>query len=35
LLRHLPPRRRPRLITRRRHPSYPQGYRIEGLGADR
>jgi hypothetical protein len=35
LLRHLPPRRRPRLITRQRHPSYPRGYRIEELGADR
>ena len=34
LLRHLPPRRRPRLITRRRHASYPQGYGIEELGAD-
>ena len=28
----LPPRRRPRLRTEMRHPSYPQGYRIEELG---
>jgi hypothetical protein len=28
----LPARRRPRLITRQRHPSYPNGYRIEELG---
>jgi len=35
VLRHLPPRRRPRLLTRQRHRSYPRGYRIEELGADR
>jgi hypothetical protein len=35
LLRRLPPRRRPRLLTRQRHPTYPNGYRIEELGADR
>jgi len=35
VVRHLPPRRHPHLITRRRHPSYPRGYRIEELGADR
>jgi hypothetical protein len=32
IVRRLPPRRRPRLITRRRHPTYPQGYTIEELG---
>ncbi|MGD2019782.1 MAG: oxygenase MpaB family protein [Thiohalocapsa sp.] len=31
----LPPRRRARLLTRQRHRSYPRGYRIEELGADR
>jgi hypothetical protein len=35
VLRHLPPRCRPRLLTRQRHASYPQGYRIDQLGADR
>ncbi|WP_295543320.1 oxygenase MpaB family protein [uncultured Thiohalocapsa sp.] len=35
VLRRLPPRRRPRLLTRQRHRSYPRGYRIEELGADR
>ncbi len=35
VLRRLPPRRRPRLVTRQPHPSYPNGYRIEELGADR
>ena len=28
----LPARRRPRLITTRRHPTYPRGYKIEELG---
>jgi hypothetical protein len=28
----LPPRRKPRLITQRRHPTYPNGYTIEDLG---
>jgi hypothetical protein len=32
VLRLLPPRRRPRLITRQKHPSYPSGYAIEELG---
>jgi hypothetical protein len=32
IVRRLPPRREPRLITRRRHPTYPSGYRIEELG---
>ena len=32
LQRMLPPRRRPRYITRRRRPTYPQGYRISELG---
>lgn len=35
LLRLLPPRRRPRLISRRRSRTYPRGYRISELGADR
>ncbi len=35
LLRRLPPRRQPRLLTRQRQRSYPSGYRIEQLGADR
>lgn len=32
LLRLLPARRRPRLLTRRRRPTYPTGYRISELG---
>jgi hypothetical protein len=28
----LPARRRPRLITRQRHPTYPMGYEVEELG---
>jgi hypothetical protein len=32
IVRRLPPRRAPRLITRRRHPTYPSGYSIEELG---
>ncbi len=32
VLRRLPARRRPRLITSRRRPTYPHGYRIEELG---
>jgi hypothetical protein len=32
LLRWLPRRRRPRLRTEMKHPSYPTGYRIEDLG---
>jgi hypothetical protein len=32
IVRRLPPRRKPRLITQRRHPTYPTGYRIEELG---
>jgi hypothetical protein len=32
IVRLLPQRRGPRLITRQRHPTYPQGYRIEELG---
>jgi hypothetical protein len=32
LLRFLPARRRPRLITGQKHPTYPNGYRIEQLG---
>jgi hypothetical protein len=35
LIRLLPPRRRPRLLTPRRHRSYPRGYRIEALGPAR
>lgn len=31
----LPPRKTPYLFTEQRYPSYPQGYQIEGLGADR
>jgi hypothetical protein len=31
-VRRLPPRRKPRLITQRRHPTYPNGYAIEDLG---
>jgi hypothetical protein len=32
IVRQLPPRRQPRLITQRRHPTYPRGYTIEELG---
>jgi len=32
IVRRLPPRRKPRLITRQRHPTYPNGYTIEELG---
>lgn len=32
IVRRLPPRRAPRLITRQRHPTYPSGYEIEELG---
>ena len=32
LLRWLPPRRRPHLITEVRRPTYPEGYKIEALG---
>ena len=32
LLRFLPARRRPHLITKQKHPTYPNGYRIEHLG---
>ncbi len=32
ILRWLPPRRRPRLRTEMKHPTYPTGYRIEHLG---
>jgi len=32
VLRCLPARRRPRLITRQRHPTYPNGYQIAELG---
>ncbi len=32
IVRRLPPRRTPRLITRQRHPTYPRGYEIEELG---
>jgi hypothetical protein len=32
IVRRLPPRRSPRFITRRRHPTYPNGYAIEELG---
>lgn len=35
LLRWLPPRRRPRLLTRTRMRSYPHGYRLAELGDDR
>jgi hypothetical protein len=35
LMKFLPPRRSPYLFTRQKYPSYPQGYRIENLGADR
>jgi hypothetical protein len=32
IVRRLRPRRRPRLITKQRHPTYPNGYAIEDLG---
>ena len=32
IVRRLPPRRAPRLITQQRHPTYPNGYTIEELG---
>ena len=32
IVRRLPPRQRPRLITRQPHPTYPNGYTIEDLG---
>jgi hypothetical protein len=32
-LRYFPRRRRPRLVSESRHRSYPQGYRVEQLGA--
>jgi ER-bound oxygenase mpaB/B'/Rubber oxygenase, catalytic domain len=32
IVRRMPPRRTPRLITQQRHPTYPRGYRIEELG---
>lgn len=32
IVRRLPPRRTPRLITRQRHPTYPRGYTIDELG---
>jgi hypothetical protein len=32
IVRRLPARRKPRLITQRRHPTYPNGYSIEDLG---
>jgi uncharacterized protein (DUF2236 family) len=32
IVRRMPPRRTPRLITERHHPTYPQGYTIEELG---
>jgi hypothetical protein len=32
LVRFLPPRRKPRLRTEMRHPTYPEGYEIERLG---
>lgn len=31
----LPPRRRPYLFTAAAYPSYPGGYQVEELGADR
>jgi hypothetical protein len=33
VVRHLPRRRRPRLLTATRHRSYPHGYRVDRLGA--
>ena len=35
VLRRLPPRRAPRLLTQVRRPTYPEGYRIEELGTFR
>ncbi|MGD8206970.1 MAG: oxygenase MpaB family protein, partial [Thiohalocapsa sp.] len=35
VLRLLPPRRRPRLLTRMPNRTYPNGYRLDQLGADR
>jgi hypothetical protein len=35
LLRRLPPRRRPRLLTQIPRPTYPEGYRIDELGTFR
>ncbi len=35
VLRRLPPRRRPRLLTQVSRPTYPEGYRIEELGTFR
>jgi hypothetical protein len=35
VLRTLPPRRRPRLLTQVRRPTYPEGYRVEELGTFR
>lgn len=35
LIRLLPPRQRPRLLTRRKNRTYPEGYTIGQLGADR
>ncbi|MBW4709184.1 DUF2236 domain-containing protein [Roseobacter sp. YSTF-M11] len=35
ILRLLPPRRKPRLLTQRPRPTYPEGYRIEDLGTFR
>ena len=32
ILRMLPSRRRPRLITKRQRPTYPRGYQIDELG---
>ncbi len=32
IVRRLPPRRQPRLITQQRHPTYPNGYSIDELG---
>jgi hypothetical protein len=32
LLRFSPARRRPRLLTQQKYPTYPNGYRIEQLG---
>lgn len=34
LIRLLPPRRQPRLLTRLHHPTYPKGYMIKDLGAN-
>ena len=35
ILARLPERRRPRLLTQRQRPTYPEGYRIEELGTFR